>query len=113
MTQLVTLAQAKGHLYITHNSDDAILYGYILAASGAVVNYLKDAAEAFVDTSGEVITTGIPPVSTVPWVVQQATLLMVAWFFNYREGENDQMTPGYLPAPVVSLLYPLRNPALA
>lgn len=115
MAQLVTLAQAKAHLYVTHSSDDSLITDYLMAASEAVIAYLKEAGAAtFLDSSGEVVmTTDSPPESTVPRVVQQATLIMVGWFYNNREGENDKMTPGYLPAPVVSLLYPLRTPTLA
>lgn len=114
MTMLVTLDQAKAHLRVTHSSDDADIELKVEAASGAVLNYLKSAADAFLDSSGEpIMTTDSPPVSTVPREVQQATLLMLGWMFNFREGEGQGMTPGYLPVAVVSLLYPLRDPALA
>ena len=115
MTMLVTLNQAKKHLHVTHTADDADITLKVHAASGAVINYLKTSAEAWIDSSGEVISDS-NGVTTVPQEVQQATLVLLGWMYNYREGETGE-TPafqmGYLPAPVTALLYPLRDPALA
>jgi len=114
MTMIVTLDQAKAHLRVTHDGDDEDITLKVHAASGAVINYLKSAADVFLDTSGEVLgMSDSPPVSAAPKVVQQATLLLLGWMFSFREGDADTFTPGYLPAPIVSLLYPLRDPALS
>lgn len=116
MTMLVTLEQAKAHLRVTHTADDDDIILKTEAASAAIINYLKPAVtDAFLDTAGDPIMTGdSPPVSTVPRIAQQATLLMLGWMFCYREGDDEKaFIPGYLPAPIISLLYPLRDPTLS
>jgi hypothetical protein len=116
MTLLVTLAQAKSHLRVTHTHDDADITLKIHAASGAVINYLKESAEDWVDSSGEVLVDS-SDLPLVPQVVQQATLVLLGWMYSYREGEVGESNPsfsmGYLPPTVTALLYPLRDPALA
>lgn len=102
---IVTLQQARDHLQAAHLSDDADLTLKIEAASQAVVTYLKLASE-----------TEIP--ATASFAVQQATLLLVGEFYANREGEQGGAVPseygyGYLPRPVVALLYPHRDPSFA
>jgi hypothetical protein len=116
MTALVTLAQAKAHLRVDHSADDLDIELKIEAASGAVINYLKEAAEEFVDSSGDVImTTDSPSESTVPKVVQQAVLLMLGDFYKNREPKTDDPVSawfGTLPRAVTALLYSYREPTL-
>lgn len=121
MTMLVTLTQAKRHLRVTHTLDDLDITLKIHAASAAILNYLKDAALDWVDSSGALIedSTG-SLVSQQGQLVQQATLLLLGWMYSFREGEVGESNPafqafqqGYLPPPVMALLYPLRDPALA
>jgi len=109
---IVTLEQAKDHLRVTHDSDDNDITLKIHGASAAIINYLKSSADSFLDSSGEVVldSSALP---VVPFVVIQATLLMVGWMYNFREGEDKAFVPGYLPAPIISLLFPLRDPALS
>jgi hypothetical protein len=118
MTMLVSLVQAKRHLRVTHTADDPDITLKIHAASGAVINYLKSSAYQWVDSSGAVLedSNGV----LVPHEVQEATLVLLGWMFSYREGETGESNPafqafeqGYLPPPVIALLYPLRDPALA
>ena len=102
---IVTLAQARGQLQSTHSSDDATLTLMIEAASQAVLTYLRLELEADIPVSAS-------------FAVQQATLILVAEFYKNREAEQDgEVSPefgyGYLPRPVVALLYPHRDPALA
>ena len=84
----------------------------IHAASGAVLNYLKAGAN-FLDTSGEVeVDTSDDPIG-VPFEVQAATLLLIGFLYKDRdENANNAFEMGYLPKPVMALLYPLRRPAL-
>jgi len=121
MAMLVTLEQAKDHLQMDHDADDADITLKIHAASGAVVNYLKSSADPYFDSSGNVITdsSGDPE---VPFEVKAATLILVAEMYKNREGLTEdpiggaaQITYGYgyLPRSVVALLYPLRDPACA
>jgi hypothetical protein len=127
MTMLVTLAQAKAHLRVQHDADDLDIELKVEAASGAVINYLKEAAEEFVDSSGEVIMLltsdpGDSPevyVSTVPKVVQQAVLLMVGDFYRFRSPDTQdpvigvEFGFGHLPRSVIALLYHYRQPTVA
>jgi hypothetical protein len=107
--QLVTLAAAKAQLSMDHDSDDSLIYIFIEAASSAVLNYLNrsDAAE-YLDTSDEV------DLETVEPEVKQAVLLLVNYFYNDRGGDDPgAYEHGYLPTPVIALLYPLRDPTSA
>ncbi|WP_207950790.1 head-tail connector protein [Marinobacter sp. JSM 1782161] len=121
MAMLVTLEQAKDHLKMDHDADDSDITLKIHAASGAVVSYLKSVADAYFDSSGAVITdsSGDPD---VPFQVKAATLILTAEMYKNPEGLVEdpiggaaQITYGYgyLPRSVVSLLYPLRDPACA
>ena len=114
---LVTLTQAKEHLRVIGTEDDDKVTLCLRSASSAVLNYLGDGADTFLDSSGwvdpEPDSSGV---SIVPAEVQQATLIMTAVFFAARGedgGQGSAFTPGYLPPYVTALLYPLRDPALA
>jgi len=102
---IVTLQQARDHLQSTHSADNADLTLKISAASEAVLTYLKLDAEA-----------DIP--AKAAFAAQQATLILVGEFYSSREGEQEGAIDssfgyGYLPRPVVALLYPHRDPAIA
>lgn len=114
MVMLVSLDQASNHLRRDTDADDADLELKIEAASRAVLNYLKDAEilSTFLNSDGDVDyeSDGIP--IDVPQEIQQATLLLVGYFYKNRDSSSDfQM--GYLPPAVMALLYPLRDPAIA
>lgn len=102
---IVTLAQARAQLQSTHSADDDDLTLKINAASEAVLTYLQIADEV-----------DIPAGAT--FAAQQATLILVAEFYKNREAHQDGEIPaefgyGYLPRPVVALLYPHRTPSMA
>lgn len=110
---LVSLARTKQMLRVDHSDDDALLELLIGGASRAVQRYLKGQA-------GTVLSVDSPPdsppndLSVVNDDVQVAVIMLVG--FLYRNPDNDldgAFERGYLPAPVVTLLYPLRDPALA
>jgi hypothetical protein len=109
---LVTLEQVKAHLRIVHSSDDVDLTGKIHAASAAVIEYLKDGALEFLDSSGRVeVDSSGDPVG-VPDVVQTATLIMVGYLNKDRDEDTDHAYEmGYLPKPVMAMLYRKRDPA--
>lgn len=99
---LVTLQQAKDHLRVDYDDEDAEIELLAKAAGSSVIAYLKlDAAP-----------------DPVPFQVQAATLILTAELYKNREAMQDgevdsQFGYGYLPRSVTALLYPLRDPALA
>lgn len=125
MRDFVTVDQAKAHIYMIGSEDDPTIQGYITAASRAVQNYLKSSPPwaREVDSNNQPVTdsSGAPAWvydssgdKVVDPVVQQATLVLVGYFFKNRdENPDNAFQQGYLPAPVTALLYPLRTPAVA
>jgi uncharacterized phage protein (predicted DNA packaging) len=109
MVALVELEDTKQRLRIDTDDDDGILTGYIEAASAAVINYLKDQADELL------VLEGSPsPEVEVPPVIVTATILLVGYFYRNPDADPDkEFEMGYLPKPVMALLYPLRDPALA
>jgi hypothetical protein len=125
---LVTLEDAKNHLliYFTDSKTDSDLTLKIKAASGAVLNYLKNRKNLY---QPEIDQDGYPILDSkgdqiylldsqgeriIRDEVRSATLILIGYFFRDRDGqEGDKWAPGFLPAPVTALLYPLRDPALA
>ena len=102
---IVTLQEARDQLQSTHSADDTHLTQLINAASEAVLTYLKLAEESAI------------PV-TANFAAKQATLILVAEFYRNREGEQSgevgqEFGYGYLPRPVVALLYPHRDPSIS
>lgn len=102
---IVTLQEARDQLQSTHSADDDHLTQLIKAASEAVLTYLKLPDES-----------SIP--ATATFATKQATLILVAEFYRNREGEQNgeigqEFGYGYLPRPVVALLYPHRDPSVA
>lgn len=127
---LVTLQEASDHLRRDTDYDDADLTLKIRAASAAIRNYLKRDVMVFEperDASGAVVLDAngwpVPAVDSngermVRPEVKAAVHLMLGELYKNREGEQGGEVPtqwgyGYLPRPVVALLYPLRDPALA
>jgi len=112
---LVTLEQARDQCRIDDvdsdgdGPDDVWLTLCISAASKAVLNYLDGAT--FLDSDGLVIG------SDVPADVKLTTLFLVAEYFKNREAAQDgavdaQFGYGFLPRPVIALLYPYRTPVI-
>lgn len=107
--KLVTLQQARDQLRSDTNADDNDLNMKIEAASQAVLDYLEDGADSFLDTAGELIqdTSGDPV--GVPANVRMAVLVLVDILYNNR-GNVEATNFNYLPDTVTYLLYPLRVP---
>ena len=105
----VTLEETKAALRIDHDDDDTLLSALIEAATGAVINYLKSAADEYLDSGGSV-----PSGEDIPPVIKTATIILVGYLYRNPDQDPDKdFERGYLPAPVTALLYPLRDPALA
>jgi hypothetical protein len=122
MNALVSLQEARDHLRIDFYPDSDApdmndgtedLALKIYAASAMVLNYLGDSASSFLDSGGQVEqdSAGNP---IVPFEVKAATLMMLGYLWRLRDGDPDKAYEhGYLPMPVISMLYPLRDPALS
>lgn len=111
MIALVDLETVKSRLRVDGTDQDDDLQGYIYAASKSVLNYLKGNADALLDldTAGE-----MPTGFEVPDDIQMATIVLIGYFLRNPDGDPDKaFEPGFLPAPVTAILYPLRDPALA
>jgi hypothetical protein len=106
---LVDLDQVKARLRYDIDDEDEDLESLIEAASEMVLNYLKVPHTEFDDSEGNP--------QDVPAAVKSAVMLLVGILSKTRDGEagiiNPQWEAGYLPASVMSILYPLRDPALA
>lgn len=113
---LVSLEQAQRHLRYDEDRigvADPDLEAKIAGASAAVLDYIKTAADAFTDSSGQVLvdSSGTP---IVPAQVRSATLILIGYFDKVRDEDSEKaFRPGFLPSPVQALLYPLRTPTLA
>ena len=113
MWMLVSLTKVKAALRIDHTDDDSLLELYISAASRAVHAYIGDQA-------GELLSMDSPPDSPandlddVDERVQAAIIFLTGhWYRAPDQNPDGVFKQGYLPEVVTSLLYALRDPALA
>jgi hypothetical protein len=109
---LVSLQHVKSSLKIESSDWDSLLDSiYIPAASRAVINYLKSAADTLLDLDSG---GNIPADFEVPEEIRMATIILVGYWFRNTDSDPDkEFEQGFLPRPVTALLYPLRDPALA
>lgn len=111
---LITLADAARYVRQDSSDDDTLLNALIEAASDMVVNYLGENAESWLASTGEPHEDSNGNVLYVPEAVKAAVRYLVGWMYRNRDADPDQAwQPGYLPAPVTAMLYPLRDPTLA
>lgn len=106
---IVTLAQAKARTRVDSNDEDDDLALMLAGAEAAVLGYLK------VESLDE-LAIGSPAVlpQRVTDVVTNAVLVMFAYMYKDRDNdENREYDMGYLPRPVIAMLYPLRDPSVA
>lgn len=123
---LITLEDAKAHLQIDYAIGDPELSPYVLGASAAVLNYLDGApiGQPVRDEQGAIVRDSNDDVIferdsndalIVRYEVQAACKLMLGELWKNREAHQDGVIAegyGYLPRPVVALLYPLRTPVV-
>lgn len=113
MVMLVSLTQAREHLRVDSTDEDNDLTLKIHAASGAVLNYIRNGADVFTDSAGDPILDSNDSPIGIPFEIQAATLLMLGYLYRDRDGDPDKAYEmGYLPRPVTALLYPYRVPSL-
>lgn len=106
MVALVDLDEVKARLNFDTDLDDDDLELLISAASEIALNYLNLAHDAYDDTNGKP--------QGVPEAVRTAVIMLVGILKRDPSAiEAEKWQQGYLPAPVVAILYPLRDPALA
>ena len=112
MAMLVGLNEAKAYLRMDHADDDQKITFLIHACSGAVLNYLKRDLTNL-DSDGQLFEDS-EGVVEMEDEVKLAVLYWVGLTYRDPDGvEADKWTPGYPPTPIMNLLYPLRDPALA
>lgn len=114
-----TLQEAKDHIRVDTNDEDNYIDALIDASSDAVYHYIKsstpdwfaDNGYPYVDSSG---------ISEVPANVRHATLFLIGYLFNdrdnnglYKQFSGGNFDHGFLPRPVIAMLYPYRRMALA
>lgn len=103
MTSLVTLAEAKAHLRVYWNDEDANITSVIEQAQDIVLDYIKKPDAEWIPED-------------VPARVKSAILMIVTAL--YQDDDNGAKTlsglsGGDISNPVVAVLYRLRDPALA
>lgn len=108
MIKLITLKEAKDHLRVDHDADDADIELKIAAVSSIIIDYLKDSAQKIIDDSGEIIE------SNDLNRVKISVLLLLGILYKDRDGEfMNQWKLGFLPDSVTALIYSLRTPTVA
>lgn len=95
MSQFATLDEVKHHLRYEDDDSDEILTIYLQSAQTAVKNYITD----------EISDDMLP-------ALKVATLLMVGYLDDNRNGERGAEFGNYLPAPVRQMLSPYRTPTV-
>lgn len=121
----VSIEEAKNQLRVRHCQDDDYIAMLIRSASSAVKNYLKstspydferDSADNYLLDSNDLpipLLDGDGNMVVLAEVKMGVLFLIGEWFRNRgTEQEGNDLGHGYLPAPVVNILYPIRDPAL-
>ena len=111
----VTLPETKLRLRFDTDFEDPDLLEMIGEASESVWNYIKDGVDGlWLDSAGLPIEDTAGFVANVPRAIRSATFLMIGILSRDRDGEDaKEWDHGFLPTPVLSILYPYRLPSLA
>lgn len=109
---LASLEDTKHWLNVSHDGDDSKIEFGIIAASSMVMAYLKASPEDYagsdLETDSDGVLIGVLPQMTA------ATKYLAGVMYRDPDGvEMDKWEMGYLPRPVMAMLYALRDPALA
>ena len=97
---IVTLEEAKTHLRVQHDEEDALITGLIEQAQTAAEDFCRVSFEPYVDDDG--------CEADVPGPVKLAVLLMAGYFYEHREAEDGA---GFrtMRRAFMTLLYPYRD----
>lgn len=95
MSEFAALEEVKHHLRYDDDSNDTILAIYLQTAENAVKNYITD----------DITDKMLPSLKT-------ATLLMVGYLDDNRDGKQGEQFDNYLPACVRQILSPYRKPTI-
>ena len=111
---LVSLEKTKLRIRFDNDAADADIEMAIQGASRLVMSYIGDKAEGFFDSSGEVAVDTAGVATDMPEDIQNATMFLAGWMIRNPDSDPDKdWDPGYLPRPVMSMLYGYRTPAVA
>ena len=97
---VVSLEEAKAHLRVQHDEEDALIEGMIAQAQTAAEDFCRVSFEPFLNDDGEAVEA--------PGPVKLAILLMVGYFYEHREAEDGA---GFrtMRRAFMTLLYPYRD----
>lgn len=114
MIELVTIEQARAYVQIVGEDQDPKLLQMIRGASAMVMDFLKLDDSAYLNSDGTMdVDSETGGYFEVPDRVQSSVLYLVGILFRDPDGvEMEKWRPGWLPAPVVSMLNSLRTPTL-
>jgi Phage gp6-like head-tail connector protein len=111
MIKLVSLDAAQAHLRLSETDDEADVHLKIAAASRIVLKALGSAAD-FLNSDGTIDYDSGGDPQDIPEDIQAATLLLLACFYDDRDG--SVLLTGGLPEAVISILNSYgRKPILA
>lgn len=110
---LVSVAQFKASQHIDFDDDDDVIELYLLAASTAVIRYLKGNASRYLSIDSP---PNSPPddLDDVPSDISVAvTMLAAVWYRSPDNDTEEAFENAALPMAVRALLHSYRDPALA
>ena len=110
-TELVTLAEAKGHLKVTHDFDDADITLKLRAAEEMAVRYLDRAVYPNQEAMDAAIAAGIagPDPMVCSFMVRAGILLILGDLYFNREDVVTGVSVAQLPTGSRNCLRPLRR----
>ena len=111
---LVSLEKTKLRIRFDNDAADADIELAIQGASRLVMQYIGDKAEGFFDTSGDLVLDTAGVAQDIPEDIQNATMYLAGWMVRNPDSDPDKdWEPGYLPRPVMSMLYHYHVPTVA
>lgn len=115
---LIDLPTARAHIRSDDTYDDALVTGYILAVSNAIVNYVD--ISTYIDSTGDIpVDSNDMPTVDIPEEWRLACMIEVARMYRFRENDaadhiDKDFGYGYpFGKTAIGLLFPYRTPGLA